>query len=166
MTTSNVIPTLDDLRERLRNYMLGFAQHESVRIASLIGPDWQRVALDEMRSRSARLTDVFDDELLAAIASGAINPSAEASVLKTKLEEAERDQAGEPFALAATAGVPPSIEAMRESIARLALKHFGFTTLEARNSDSLDFKDVAVWCAREALSEAFYEGVRRGNAAS
>jgi hypothetical protein len=35
-------------------------------------------------------------------------------------------------------------------------------TLETRNSDSLDFHDVAVWQIKEALKIAFFAGVRYG----
>ena len=47
----------------------------------------------------------------------------------------------------------------------LARKHFLLETLETRNSDSLDFHDVAVWAIRAALEEA-YEAGRRASAVS
>jgi hypothetical protein len=34
--------------------------------------------------------------------------------------------------------------------------------LETRNSDSLDFHDVAVWTLREALQAAYVAGVAQG----
>ena len=37
-------------------------------------------------------------------------------------------------------------------------KQLGIETLERRQSDSLDFYDLAVWSVREALSEAFIAG--------
>ena len=40
----------------------------------------------------------------------------------------------------------------------IAAKHFYLETLEARNSDSLDFHDVAVWSIRAALEAAFAAG--------
>lgn len=40
----------------------------------------------------------------------------------------------------------------------IAAKHFGLETLETRNSDSLDFHDVAVWSIRAALEAAFAAG--------
>lgn len=40
----------------------------------------------------------------------------------------------------------------------IARKHLGLETLETRNSDGLDFHDVAVWSVREALIEAFELG--------
>lgn len=46
-----------------------------------------------------------------------------------------------------------------ETLARIASQKLGFETLETRNSDSLDFRDVGVWCVREALEEAFRAGV-------
>jgi hypothetical protein len=43
---------------------------------------------------------------------------------------------------------------------RIAKKHMFFETLEERKSDSLDFKDVAVWCVAAALEEAYELGRR------
>ncbi len=34
-------------------------------------------------------------------------------------------------------------------------QRLGFETLETRGSDSLDFRDIAVWMARQALIEAY-----------
>ena len=42
----------------------------------------------------------------------------------------------------------------------IAAKHFhSIETLETRNSDRLDFHDVAVWAIRAALEAAFAAGV-------
>lgn len=40
----------------------------------------------------------------------------------------------------------------------IAAKHFPIETLETRNSDGLDFHDVAVWSIRAALEAAFAAG--------
>ena len=41
----------------------------------------------------------------------------------------------------------------------IALKHFpNIETLETRNSDGLDFHDVAVWAIRDALEAAYEAG--------
>jgi len=41
----------------------------------------------------------------------------------------------------------------------IAHKHFpDLETLETRNSDGLDFHDVAVWAIRSALADAFEAG--------
>ena len=40
----------------------------------------------------------------------------------------------------------------------IATKHFRLETLETRNSDGLDFHDVAVWSIRAALEAAFAAG--------
>jgi hypothetical protein len=40
----------------------------------------------------------------------------------------------------------------------IAAKHFHIETLETRNSDGLDFHDVAVWSIRVALEAAFAAG--------
>jgi hypothetical protein len=41
----------------------------------------------------------------------------------------------------------------------IANRHFFIETLETRNSDRLDFHDVAVWAIRAALNEAYAAGV-------
>ena len=46
--------------------------------------------------------------------------------------------------------------------ALIAEKHLFIETLETRNSDSLDFHDVAVWSVRDALEAAFKAGVELG----
>ena len=46
--------------------------------------------------------------------------------------------------------------------ALIAQKHLFIETLETRNSDSLDFHDVAVWAVRDALEAAFKAGVEVG----
>ena len=40
----------------------------------------------------------------------------------------------------------------------IAKSHFSIETLETRNSDSLDFYDVAVWSLKKALQEAYEAG--------
>ena len=42
-------------------------------------------------------------------------------------------------------------------LTEIAKKHLSLETLETRNSDNLDFHDVAVWGIKDALQEA-YEG--------
>ena len=46
------------------------------------------------------------------------------------------------------------------TLADIAAKHLHLETLETRNSDSLDFHDVAVWSIKQAL-EAAYEAGRQ-----
>lgn len=48
------------------------------------------------------------------------------------------------------------------TLAEIARDHLGFATLETRNSDSLDFRDVAVWKVEEALKAAFAAGKASG----
>ena len=43
-------------------------------------------------------------------------------------------------------------------LAELALRHLGIETLATRNSDGLDFHDVAVWAIRDALEAAWQAG--------
>lgn len=46
----------------------------------------------------------------------------------------------------------------------IAQNKLGIETLETRNSDRLDFHDVAVWCLRDALEAAFKAGAELGAA--
>ena len=43
-------------------------------------------------------------------------------------------------------------------LTKIAKKHLNLETLETRNSDSLDFHDVAVWAIKDALQEAYEAG--------
>ena len=56
------------------------------------------------------------------------------------------------------AGDPKSANQCDAALLAIARKHLGLETLETRNSDGLDFHDVAVWSVREALIEAFELG--------
>ena len=47
-------------------------------------------------------------------------------------------------------------------LTQIAQTHLGVQTLETRNSDSLDFHDVAVWSLREALAAAYKAGADQG----
>ena len=47
-----------------------------------------------------------------------------------------------------------------ETITDIAAKVLGLETLETRNSDSLDFHEVATWQVREALTKAYEAGAR------
>jgi hypothetical protein len=44
-------------------------------------------------------------------------------------------------------------------LTQIASQHLWIDTLETRNSDSLDFHEVAVWTLREALQAAYLAGV-------
>ena len=47
---------------------------------------------------------------------------------------------------------------MAEVLAQIARKVLKMETLEARNADSLDFQEHAVWKIREALEAAYQAG--------
>jgi hypothetical protein len=55
-----------------------------------------------------------------------------------------------------------------ELLTAIAREHLFFETLETRNSDSLDFKDVCVGAVKDALEAAYEAGARsrRDNRAS
>jgi len=48
-------------------------------------------------------------------------------------------------------------------IEQIAKKNINVETLKTRNSDSLDFYNVAVWSIKKALEEAFIAGMNVGN---
>ena len=50
----------------------------------------------------------------------------------------------------------------QETIEALAKKILMVETLETRNSDSLDFHDLAVWTIKEALEQAYKAGFEAG----
>lgn len=47
---------------------------------------------------------------------------------------------------------------LEKSLTTIANKHLNIETLEARNSDRLDFHDVSVWSIKDALEAAFLAG--------
>jgi len=65
-------------------------------------------------------------------------------------------QAQQAQSTASTAPLP-------QGLAEIAQK-MGFETLDSRNSDGLDFKEVSVWAVREALVAAYQLGQQQGEA--
>ncbi|MET4129959.1 hypothetical protein ACSSV6_003221 [Roseovarius sp. MBR-38] len=66
---------------------------------------------------------------------------------------------------AMTAKTAPAKAPSDALLLEIATRHFHtIETLETRNSDRLDFHDVAVWAIRAALEEAFEAGRRTGEA--
>lgn len=47
---------------------------------------------------------------------------------------------------------------MDKVVKQIAAEFLNFETLETRSSDSLDFKDVAVWSVKDALEAAYKAG--------
>lgn len=47
-------------------------------------------------------------------------------------------------------------------VAKIAEERLGFETLEMRKSDSLDFREVAVWSVKDALEAAYLAGRAAG----
>ena len=48
-----------------------------------------------------------------------------------------------------------------ETALEIAKKKLGLDTLETRNSDSLDFRELPVWQLKEALEAAFEAGTKQ-----
>ena len=54
-------------------------------------------------------------------------------------------------------------ELLQKILTGIAKKNLpGVETLETRNSDDLDFHDVAVWAIKAALEDAFIAGMTAG----
>ncbi|MFB1485150.1 DUF6900 domain-containing protein [Corallococcus sp. RDP092CA] len=49
--------------------------------------------------------------------------------------------------------------ALQETLERIARETLNIETLKTRNSDSLDFHEVAVWRLKEALEAAYQAGL-------
>ena len=52
---------------------------------------------------------------------------------------------------------------MDKTIATIARNKLGIETLEARNSDTLDFYELAAWQIKEALEAAYRAGANAGD---
>ena len=52
----------------------------------------------------------------------------------------------------------PAAKAPDALILDIATRHFFVETLDTRNSDSLDFHDVAIWAIRAGLEDAYEAG--------
>lgn len=68
--------------------------------------------------------------------------------------------------MATTNRKSPSEQRRDEMLEVLATKHLLLTTLETRNSDSLDFSDQAVWSIKAALEAAYEAGAQAALAAA
>jgi hypothetical protein len=53
----------------------------------------------------------------------------------------------------------PTMTNLDQLLTQIANQHLRIDTLETRNSDSLDFHDLAVWTLRAALQAAYQAGV-------
>ena len=58
-----------------------------------------------------------------------------------------------------TTTAKPTSTAPETLMLDIAKRHFFVETLDTRNSDGLDFHDVAVWSIRAALNEAYAAGL-------
>lgn len=168
MTTFND-EAVADARERLHDFMMGFAGMHAGDMAALVRADWALAARIEQLRRHP-LVAAFDDELLAMVAARAIDPNAEARHLAMRLREVEAEERAEavagtevPVSAETPAGqavdLPPTVIDMMETTIELIAKgQLGFTTLEERGRDHLDFKECSVTSVRAALIEAYVEG--------
>jgi len=152
-----------EMRLELHDFMMGFAQGDAERMATLHRSNWALAAQIEQLRRHP-LVAALGDELLAAIATRAIDPSAEARYLAARLREVDAEAAQEAADAAALASqadpdLPPQYrDQMLATITLIAKDALRIPTLETRNSDSLDFHTCSVWGIREALIDAYEEG--------
>ncbi|WP_174564760.1 DUF6900 domain-containing protein [Achromobacter insolitus] len=54
---------------------------------------------------------------------------------------------------------PMLSEAAQQELLRIARQYLFLETLETRKHGSLDFKEQAVWCIRDALEAAYLAGM-------
>jgi hypothetical protein len=166
-TTSTMTPdAIAELRLQLHDFMLGFARVDAAGMGRLVRPDWALAARIELLRRHP-LVAALGDELLSAISARTIDPNLEARYLQCRLRESEEEAAADAsrdsarFAPPAphVADLPPTVlDMMHATIALIGRDRLGFTTLETRHSDSLDFRDCSVGGVRDALIEAYEEG--------
>lgn len=52
---------------------------------------------------------------------------------------------------------------LEKLLTKIANEHLSIETLEARNSDSLDFYDVSVWSVKDVLEAAYLAGSNQSN---
>lgn len=168
MTTFND-EALADARERLHDFMMGFAGLHAGDMEALVRADWALAARIEQLRRHP-LVAVFDDELLAMVAARAISPNVEARYLAMRLREVETEERAEEVAGVggpasagspqhAGADLPPTVmDMMERTIALIARDQLGFATLDSRGRDHLDFRECGVAGVRAALIEAYVEG--------
>ena len=62
----------------------------------------------------------------------------------------------------ATKTATRAAQQLDQLLAQIAQEHLLIDTLETRNSDSLDFHDVGVWCVKSALMAAYQAGLAAG----
>ena len=53
---------------------------------------------------------------------------------------------------------PPVNQALETLLQQIALDHLFIETLETRNSDRMDFREVSVWGVKSALMAAYEAG--------
>ena len=66
----------------------------------------------------------------------------------------------------ATKTATRAAQQLDQLLAQIAQEHLLIDTLETRNSDSLDFHDVGVWCVKSALMAAYQAGLAAGQSAT
>lgn len=71
---------------------------------------------------------------------------------------ARKDETMAPRKPRPTSTAKPDL-ALEETLERIARETLDIETLKTRNSDSLDFHDVAVWRLKEALNAAYAAGL-------
>lgn len=149
---------------QLRDFLEGFARGRSARLLALQGWPWGLAIQLEQLRRSRELLSLFDDALLAALAAGEISLEEEVKAAAQRGLAAEQGQSSpiEPAPAATVGEAPAVVLAMREAVERIAREVLQIQTLEAQNSDRLDFHEVSVWSVRDALGEAFIAGRSAG----
>jgi len=159
---------LADMRLRLHDFMLGFADANADRMLTLAGVSWAGAAQIEQLRRQP-LVGVLDDELLAAIATRAIDPNEDARYLAARLREVDEEAAAELVGDARLADtvadripeLPPALaRRAHASVEVIAQQRLGIDVLTLQTIGTLAAGEFPLVCIRAALIDAFMEGRR------
>jgi hypothetical protein len=117
---------------------------------------WVAAAFRELQARFARICAGLDFETLMDIARSDLDARAVAKHVAGELRARAAHPGDEPE--------PPSWEALdatlREHLTTVAHRFLRFETLESRHRDALDFREVGFGSVRDALTYAYFMGVR------
>lgn len=147
------------LAGRLEDYMRGFAKSQPERLEALARVDWRGAARAELLRR-APLVAVMDDELLAAVAAGELDPGEIAATLRQGGSAPGCSTDGEGEAAIRLEALTKAQKARMVAILeRIAREEMLMETLETRRMDRLDFSEKAVWVIRAGLEAAYLAGM-------
>lgn len=157
MSTQNKHPETDEqkmerlgaLSNHLRDYLTGYLRQGDKAALLAEMSNWRIVARQEVQRRQYGLINSLDDDIVQALATGELDFHNELEFVQSDLTIAKTlDIAKRPASPQGDGDCPAAVAAIALSVLELS-------TLETRNSDSLDFHSLAVWLIKAALIEAY-----------